>query len=192
MDCFALLDEPRRPWLDTAALKEKYLSLAAATHPDQMADAAEKEAAQKRFAEFNNAHDTLRDTRRRLAHLLTLERGEKPPEVHDIPPETAELFLEVGALLKPVGEFIQKQEAQTSPIVKARALPRALELLDQVTALQQSITTKLTALDTQLQSLNDRWGTAESLNEAEQLWHQASYLNRWREQLQDHAFRLTP
>ena len=46
MDYFALLDEPRQPWLDPAALKEKFLARGAEAHPDKFPDATEKAAAQ--------------------------------------------------------------------------------------------------------------------------------------------------
>jgi hypothetical protein len=34
-DCFALLNEPRRPWLDSEALKQRFVSLSAELHPDR-------------------------------------------------------------------------------------------------------------------------------------------------------------
>ena len=76
-DAFALLDEPRQPWLEVEALKTKFLSRSAATHPDKFQDPTEKAAAQTRFADLNSAHETLRDPKRRLQHLLTLESGRK-------------------------------------------------------------------------------------------------------------------
>ena len=33
-DSFTLLDEPRRPWLDAGALKQKFLPLSSAAHPN--------------------------------------------------------------------------------------------------------------------------------------------------------------
>ena len=190
MDCFALLDEPRQPWLDAAALKEKFLTQSAPTHPDKFTEAAEKEAAQARFTELNTAHETLRAPKHRLAHLLTLERGAKPGEVHDIPPDTADLFLAVGSALKPVDSFLSEQNALDSSLLKARAMPRALQLLDQVNTLQQEIHGRLEAADKQLQELNNHWPSARALEAAEQLYHEYSYLGRWCQQLQDRAVRL--
>jgi curved DNA-binding protein CbpA len=185
-DAFALLDEPRQPWLEVEALKTKFLTRSAATHPDKFTDPTEKETAQTRFAELNTAHETLRDPKRRLQHLLTLERGHKPDEVHDILPGTADLFLQVGQLLRAIDPFLAQREAETSPLLKAQTYPQALDWLEQLTPLQQTLTQTLQHLDTQLQSFNKNW-TPETL---EPLFHQYSYLQKWREQLNDRAMRL--
>ena len=185
-DAFALLDEPRQPWLEVEALKTKFLTRSAATHPDKFTDPAEKETAQARFAELNTAHETLRDPKRRLQHLLTLERGHKPDEVHDILPATVDLFQQVGQLLRDLAPFLAQREAETSPLLKAQTYPKALDWLEQVTTLQKTLTQSLQHLDTQLQSLNKNW-TPETL---EPLFHQYSYLQKWREQLNDRAVRL--
>jgi curved DNA-binding protein CbpA len=185
-DAFALLDEPRQPWLEVEALKTKFLTRSAATHPDKFTDPTEKADAQARFAELNTAHETLRDPKRRLQHLLTLERGHKPDEVHDILPATADLFQQVGQLLRDVDPFLAQREAETSPLLKAQTYPKALDWLEQVTTLQKTLTQSLQHLDTQLQSLNKNW-TPETL---EPLFHQYSYLQKWREQLNDRAVRL--
>ena len=185
-DAFALLDEPRQPWLDVEALKGKFLDCSSETHPDKFTDLSEKEAAQERFTKLNNAHDTLRDPKRRLQHLLTLERGEKPAEVHDILPETADLFIEVGQLLKPVDEFLAEREKQTSILLKAQSYPEALDWLEKVNSLQQTIVQNLQQLDTQTQALNSNW----DCDSIEKLFHQYSYLQKWQMQLNDRAVRL--
>ena len=42
-DYFALLNEPRRPWLDADLLKQKFLALASDLHPDRVHNASEAE-----------------------------------------------------------------------------------------------------------------------------------------------------
>ena len=185
-DAFALLDQPRQPWLDIEAVKEKFLGRSAETHPDKFPDPFEKEAAQSKFTELNTAHETLRDTKSRLQHLLTLERGEKPAEVHDILPETADLFIEVGQLLKSVDECHDEREKQTSILLKAQSYPEALDWLEKVNTLQQTIAQNLQKLDTQAQALNSNW----DCDSIEKLFHQYSYLQKWQMQLNDRAVRL--
>ena len=185
-DAFALLDEPRQPWLDVEVLKGKFLTQSSETHPDKFTDPAEKETAQARFAELNTAHEMLRDPKRRLQHLLTLERGEKPAEIHAILPETADLFIEVGQLLKPVDGFLAEREKQSSTLLKAQSYAVALDWLEQVNTLQQTITQHLQQLDTQTKALNSNWNCAS----IEKLFHQYSYLQKWQMQLNDRAVRL--
>ena len=191
MDYFELLDEPRDPWLNTESLKEKFLARSIECHPDKFTDPKKKETALKKFTELNVAHENLRDPKKRLAHLLTLEHGKKPPEVHDIPPETADLFIEVGALLKPIDEFLADQELQRSSLLKAQAMPKALEHFKKVNELQMKITTQLESLDREMQNLNESWKTQEQLDLIETIYHKLSYLTRWRDQLQNRSMRLT-
>ena len=42
-DNFALLNEPRRPWLEANLLKQKFLALSADFHPDRIHNASESE-----------------------------------------------------------------------------------------------------------------------------------------------------
>ena len=185
-DAFALFDEPRQPWLDVEALKGKFLTQSSETHPDKFTDPAKKAVAQEGFTKLNTAHDILRDPKGRLQHLLTLERGEKPAEVHDILPETADLFIEVGQLLKPVDECLDDREKQTSTLLKAQSYPEALDWLEKVNSLQQTIVQNLQQLDTQAQALNSNW----DCDSIEKLFHQYSYLQKWQMQLNDRAVRL--
>ena len=185
-DAFALFEEPRQPWLEVKTLKHKFIERSTQTHPDKFTDPAEKESAQVRFTELNSAHDTLRDTKLRLQHLLTLERDQKPDEVHDILPETADLFLEVGQLLKPVDALLEKREAETSPLLKAQSYGEALDWLEKVNNLLKTIHEELGALDQVARELNENW----DCDSVEKLFHQYSYLQKWRAQLNDRAVRL--
>ena len=185
-DAFALLEFPRQPWLEPEALKQAFLNHSTAMHPDKFLDPTNKESAQARFAELNQAHEILRDPKRRLQHLLTLERGQQPKEVHDILPETAALFLEVGQLLKPIDTFLAEREAETSPLLKAQTFPQALDWLEKTNALLSRVQQELQTLDAAARKLNAQWD-CEAL---ERLFHQYSYLQKWRSQLNERAVRL--
>src|SRR5688572_12200564 len=99
-DYFALLDEPRRPWLDSDSLKQKFLTLSTSAHPDRVhtATPTEKEFANRRFSDLNAAFTCLREPKDRLRHLLELELGAKPKDLQEIPPDPADLFLEIAGL----------------------------------------------------------------------------------------------
>ena len=79
-DNFALLNEPRRPWLDVDLLKQKFLARASGAHPDRVHNASDSEKAEvtKRYIELNAAYNCLADPKLRLLHLLELELGAKP------------------------------------------------------------------------------------------------------------------
>src|SRR5437879_6369452 len=89
-DYFAIFNEPRRPWLDCEALKEKFHALTAAHHPDVSDDGAVD------FAAVNAAYSTLREPRARLRHLLELEFPDALARAQQIPAGIAELFTQIG------------------------------------------------------------------------------------------------
>src|SRR5690242_19839859 len=129
MDFFSLLGEPRRPWLDAEALKERFLQISTEAHPDRAHSASplEKESATRRYAELNLAHSTLREPRDRLLHLIELERGEKPSDIQRIPPGTMDLFVEVGQLCRDIDGFLVERGRVSSPMLKVRMFEKGLE-----------------------------------------------------------------
>src|SRR5687768_10197740 len=119
-DSFALLNEPRRPWLDLEALKTKFMGLSAAAHPDRAHGAAEpeKQAATSRYAALNAAWRCLSEPRDRLLHLLELELGHKPSGLQQTPADAMELFMDVGRLCREVDQFLAERARATSPMLK--------------------------------------------------------------------------
>src|SRR5690242_10840656 len=107
-DNFLLLDEPRRPWLDAEALKQKFLARSAEVHPDRAhnASAAEKLAANQRYTALNAAYNCLREPKDRLRHLLELELGKKPSDLTDVPEDLMGLFFEAGKTFRETDAFL--------------------------------------------------------------------------------------
>src|SRR6266496_3437326 len=114
-DCFALLEEPRRPWLDLEALKAKFLGLASGVHPDHFHNASDAAELARRYAELNGAYQCLREPKDRLAHLLELERGCKPGGVERVPAEVMDLFMRVGELCRGTDAFQAERAGIHSP-----------------------------------------------------------------------------
>lgn len=86
-DAFALLQLPRRPWLDTDEVRAAFQRLAASAHPDRSGSTAD-------FTELTRAYETLRDPAPRLRHFLALEQpglaaGEVPADLVDWFPRVA-------------------------------------------------------------------------------------------------------
>ena len=204
IDCFALLDEPRRPWLDAEALKEKFLSRSAAAHPDRFhsASPAEREKASGRYSALHTAHSRLREPKDRLAHLLELELGRRPADVQAVPGDAMELFFQVGQLCREGDQFIAGRAQITSPLLMVQSFERGLALADRVTELQRRLEQEQEALEVALKSLNDAWisappvGSPERvarlpLGRVEDLYRAFSYLGRWRAQLQERFVQLS-
>ena len=158
-DYFALLNFPRRPWLDADALKQRFHELSTEVHPDRAHDATDEAKAelQRRFAEVNAAHQCLREAKSRVRHLLELELGRAPGNVKSIPGEMTEWFMEIGAVCREVDAFLAKKEAQDSPLLQAALMGEGMALNDKVTELHGRLQSELAMVDAELQSLGQAW-----------------------------------
>ena len=203
-DYFALLDEPRRPWPDPEALKARFLALAAAIHPDRIHDAAEveKQDATRRYAELNAAYNCLREPKERLLHLLVLERGSKPDDIHKIAPATMDLFAEHSRLCREADAFLVDRARTSSPILKVALLEKATVLTEQLNALRQKLGGRLDALADRIKELNMAWESAPPVGSPtrihclpcgrlEHLYREFSHLTRWSRQIQERIVQLS-
>jgi curved DNA-binding protein CbpA len=86
-DYFALLGQPRKPWLDPEQLKQKYHELARQSHPDK---------------NVNEAYRTLADAKSRLQHLLALEGVALAASSNEIPEELTDLFMAIAPALNKI------------------------------------------------------------------------------------------
>lgn len=199
LDYFALLDEPRRPWLDTPSLKQKFLALSANVHPDKIhsASESEKNAATKKFAELNAAYNCLAVPKSRLLHLLELELGTKPKDIQQIPNNLANLFAEVSMDCSSADRFLAEKAKATSPLLQVQLFERAQEWIEKLNALQKKLSGLQEQLLARLQSLDGQWGAGDSqtrgslLNELEELYRLFGYFNRWNSQIQERIVQLS-
>ncbi|HEU5070266.1 MAG TPA: hypothetical protein VFV96_07625 [Verrucomicrobiae bacterium] len=200
-DFFAALAEPRRPWSDPEALKEKFHQLSAQVHPDRVhsAEEADRRAAGSRAAELNAAFQTLREPKSRLQHLLWLERGTKPGDLKTIPEDMVQLFASVGRVLTQTNRLLTERGRAHSPLVKAQLLQTAMPHLEAIAQLQSAVQTRRTTLMTELAALNQSWDMrmtepaerANALAEVERLYHLFGFIDRWSGQLQERLVQLT-
>ena len=128
-DSFALLHEPRRPWVEPEPLKAKFLALSAEVHPDRVhgASAAERAVAHDRYTALNAAYQCLRESKDRLRHLLELESGTKPTQVHSLSDDTASWATQVSQLCRDVDGFLAARAQVTSPLLKVAMFEQAQE-----------------------------------------------------------------
>lgn len=203
-DYFALLDEPRRPWLDTEHLNAKFLALSATVHPDRTHNAPENErlAAHERYVELNAAYQCLRQPKERLLLLVELERGTKPVQVQQIDPAGMSSFLEVSDLCRTADALLAEQAGSRSPLLRVQFFQRSADLADRLKELEARLNAQRDTLDRELRSLNPAWESAPPIGSTEratalpcvrleQMCRDFSYLKRWSQQLRDRILRLS-
>jgi len=195
MDCFALLGEPRRPWLDPESLKQKFLALSAQLHPDRVhnASATEKAGAQQRYTEINAAFNRLRDPKERLLHLLELELGARPKDVQRIPAALIAVFNEINQVCRDADALLSEKRQITSPLLQVQFFERSQECTERLAALQQRMNSEREALVAEIERIDSDWNgprrraAVDRLDEVSRL---LSFFTRWSGQLLERMVRL--
>jgi len=193
------MHEPRRPWLDPEALKAKFLSLSATAHPDRVhaAEPGEQKAAQDRYAEINAAFQCLREPKDRLKHLLELELGTRPQQLHTVPNDLMDLSMAVGQLCRKADNFLEEKRRAASPMLQVQLFERSQECTEQLQELDQKIAGKREQLLIELKRVDAEWvSKAEEsqrrqlLQRLERIYPVLSYFERWHQQLQERLVQL--
>ncbi len=199
-DYFALLNEPRRPWIDPDSLKQKFLGLSAEVHPDRVhnSEEQEKQRAQERYTGLNAAYNCLREPKSRLQHLLELELGVKPGTVQSIPADLMHLFLEVSQMCRDADAFLAETARVQSPLLKVRMFERGQEWTDKLSALQKRLNSQGEEMVEELQSIDREWDQksdpakrTEVLHRLEELYRLFSYFARWSGQIQERIVQIS-
>lgn len=195
-DAFALLGFPRRPWLEAAEVRGRFIRASAEVHPDRVhgADAAARAAAQDAYTAVNAAQRTLSAPRLRAEHLLELETGAKPAGIQRVPADVMALFTDLAALLRETDQHQARLAAATSPLVRAGHFGAGLDLTTRVQAALAEVQAAAAAAETALKELNPAWAAADGLaGEArraalplaalEEPFRRLVFLDRWAGQL---------
>jgi curved DNA-binding protein CbpA len=199
-DCFEVFQEPRRPWLDPEAFKQKFLSLSAQLHPDRVhhTSNAERSAAEQRYAELNTCYERLRDPKERLQHLLELELGAKPQQVQRIPPELMDVSMQVAQLCRQADAFVSEKSRTSSPLLLVQMFERGRECTEKLTELQRQVQSRQEELVGELRRLDAEWETDQkaearsaNLRRLEELWRLFGFCGRWSAQLQERIVQLS-
>jgi DnaJ-domain-containing protein 1 len=195
-DNFALLNEPRRPWIDEDLLKQKFLALSSEAHPDRVhqLSAMEKEHAGARFSELNAAYNCLREPKERLRHLLELEAGKKPEDIQNIPPDLMEAAFEIGQTCKGADALLAEKARVTSAILKVQFFERGQEWTDKLTAWQRKINERRESLLAELKTMNPAWESnagKRPLKRLEEIYRLLGYFARWSAQIRERIVELS-
>ena len=198
-DNFALLNEPRRPWLDVDLLKQKFRALASDAHPDRVHGASESEKAEvtQRYTQLNAAFNCLAEPKLRLLHLLELELGAKPKDIQQIPSALADLFAEVANNCRNADVFLVEKNKVTSPLLRVQLFERGQDWVETLNVLQRKLNELREQLTGELKSLDTQWISAdaparrEMLPKLEDLYRLLGYFNRWNNQIQERVVQLS-
>lgn len=185
-DYFALLDQPRRPWLDPDELKQAFHAKSLQLHPDTQPGVAADAA----FAGLNDAYLALQDPKRRIQHFLSLE-GRPPPRDSSVPNDIADLFSVVADAIQVSDAAVQKLESATSPLSRSLVKP---QMLAAESRLAETLR-RIEELHSSALAQSQRFSTGSILGEAEfaelhELYVRFSYLGRWTAELQEKQIRL--
>ena len=188
-DCFALLDQPRAPWLDPAGLKEAYHRKTLQTHPDT--GGADK--TESGFAELNEAFQVLQDPKRRLHHLLELEGRAPSSGDQTVPQQLHDLFPAIGALAQRANLFLEKMKAASNALSRSLLKPQLLELQKETAELREKIQALSDTALARLRAVDSSWGKnpSEEIPALSDLYFTFAYLGRWSAQLDEIAFQLS-
>lgn len=188
IDYFALLDQPRAPWLDPAGLKDAYHRKTLQAHPDtgQSSDTGSG------FAELNKAYQILQDPKRRLHHLLELEGHAPASGDQTVPQELHHLFPAIGALTQRANLVLEKATTASNALSRSLLKPQILEAQKETKELRDKVHGLSEALLVQLRQTNSRWATnpTEEIAALSNLYFAFAYLTRWSTQLDELAFQL--
>ncbi len=180
-DYFALLNQPRRPWLDPDQLKQAFHERTLQAHPDAHASSASAEAD---FALINEAYQTLLDPKRRLQHLLSLA-GNAPARFDTVPEELAQLFPALMDVTQQARQATQTAATATSALSRSLLTAERLQTQRRVDELLRRLQELQAAADTELQSVN-----VDATADLHRLYVRYSYLQRWAAQLAEHRAAL--
>jgi curved DNA-binding protein CbpA len=197
-DHFALLNEPRRPWLEPEPLKDKFLALSGTVHPDRVHNLgeAQRAAAQERYTELNAAYNCLREPKERLRHLLELELGALPKDIQRIPSDLMDLSMEIGKGCREVDVFLTEKAKVTSPLLQVTFFERSDEFADELKALRQRVNSLNERVVEELKQIDAAWPAPEEkraaqLQRMEEIYRLLSYFARWTTQIQERIVRLS-
>jgi curved DNA-binding protein CbpA len=185
-DYFAILAQPRRPWLDGDVLKDAFHRATAQQHPDVTGDSGEQAAA------LNAAYATLRDPALRLRHLLDLEwPGASPPSA-GIAPELADFFGKIAVLRQAGVALAKKAAAAQAPLSRALLAGDQAAHRRELEAVLSILASAETAAGDELRAIDAHWNEREETtrHSLAALQQRLAFLSKWQAQLREDLFHL--
>lgn len=182
-DLFALLEQPRRPWIDEHAVKEAFHRRASRAHPDLTGgDSA--------FAvDLNAAFATLRDPVKRLRHFLELEDPRALEEPQVIPGDLGELFPRVAAARQALTTYAARRRVAGSAVARALLTDEEHAAKAAADHARTILEKRLTEALDEVRALDAKWPFPEAHTALAGLLARLAYLTRWERQLREAALQ---
>jgi curved DNA-binding protein CbpA len=192
-DYFALLDQPRRPWLDTEELKQAFHAKALHAHPDARAQHGNAGSSNEVFAQLNEAHQVLQDPKRRIHHLLSLIGHPPDRAAGTTPPTIEELFPLVAAATQQASVVVQKSAVATNALSRSLLKAELQKATQQVNVVYDRVLELQERAIGELQQLDGVWngGDRAHIAQLSALHLQFSYVNRWLSELEAKCLDLS-
>ncbi len=193
IDYFALLDQPRAPWLDPDQLKETYHQRTLRVHPDVHPRSSGSAAADQTFANLNEAYQVLQDPKRRLHHLLSLEGAAPSSAGQAVPAPLQDLFPKISELTQRASLLLEKIRLSSNALSRSLLQPQILEVQKETRNLRKKIQDLTDASLEQLHQINVAWARnpADQIAPVSDLYFAFAYLTRWATQLDELTFQLS-
>jgi curved DNA-binding protein CbpA len=187
-DFFALFAQPRQPWLEPNALKEKHHELTRRAHPDVRGDEVPEKS-----EEINEAYRILSDPKLRIEHLLKLEGDVTAERNGALAPDLQELFLQIGTLCQTTQRVFTKIGDDSSALARSLAKSELLPLERQTGQLLEQLSHLYDDCLKELQGLNETWNKKEeeAVTQLQRLHDRMAYLSRWIAQLKEMELQFT-
>jgi curved DNA-binding protein CbpA len=182
-DLFAVLGEPRQPWLDLEKLEECYRQLSLTTHPDRLSVPARNDE----FSGISEAYRVLKDPKQRIQHLLQLE-GQTPGKENSVPQSLLPLFSQIGDFVARTTNLWQRRGESPNAISKSILQAEIVSLQREVETLLHDAKELFRQAEKATRSLNDSWRAKP--DELEKVYSLFGFLTRWIAQLEEWKFRL--
>jgi curved DNA-binding protein CbpA len=192
-DYFALLDQPRAPWLDPDKLKDSYHQKTLRAHPDAQTNSPGADATDAAFTSLNEAYQVLQDPKRRLHHLLTLEGAAPSSADQTVPQQLHDLFPKIGALTQRANLLLEKIRATSNALSRSLLKPQILEVQNDTKEVRKKIQDLSDASLEKLRQINTAWAKnpREQIEALSNLYFAFAYLTRWSTQLDEMMFQLS-
>jgi len=183
-DSFALLHQPRRPWLDEGELRETFHRLVVQEHPDVAGGDGEA------FTRLNAAFATLSNPLQRVRHLLELVAPVEPAvETVSIPDDLGELFPRIASAREALLKLATRRGAASTAVARALFAREEAALRADADATRAVLAGMIAAALEDVRAVDAVWPFPTALASLRELHGRLLFLSRWDELLREAALQ---